>query len=571
MVKLIKMSSVIFLVLLVLLLGIGSIQANDNTDIDNVTQDGASIELDSEDKNVVQEDSSVDSLAKSDVDSDNFSADSLAQSEINQNNPSSNAVSKTKKGVGKSSSVKSYDSLQYKINHARSGSVVKLDCDYKFKSSDKCRYISIQKNIKVVGNGHSIDGAGIVRGFDVKGNCKVVLENVLFKNCYSEYKNGAALYAGPGASLTIKNCIFKNNKVYNVNGGAVYGNEYTKIDIHNSKFLGNSAIRKSNLEWNYFKKGMGSAVLMNIGSTLKIYNSVFKGNKAYAGIVLVVSYNDVSYSLSKLYIKNCRFEKNSASRFASVYLDEFGKGTVAGSVFKNNKVAKGGSILKLEASKYVLVKNCKFEKNSAPEGTIRLGVFGNTISKVKVVGSTFKGNKATSGAAIFSDSGILKISKCKFYNNIAKKKGGAVSTNKRGSLKIYKSIFKANKAKYGGAVYAPLKNVVSSKNKFSKNVAKKRGNHVFGRVYAKISKVSVKHGKVKLKVKLTSPWKIMLKQKFRLTVKGSEGTYHSKVLKTNSKGKATGVIKGKVPPGKYKVSLNIPSADLHFTKLNLKV
>ncbi|GMH40356.1 hypothetical protein BSKO_08260 [Bryopsis sp. KO-2023] len=84
---------------------------------------------------------------------------------------------------------------------------------------------------------------------------------------------------------------------------------------------------------------------------------------------------------------------------------------------------------------------------------------------LSVIGSTFVGNEADSGGAIFSEGSTLSISGSKFENNVAAFKGGAVciealrsSEEPKSSLRITDTDFIKNRNLMGGVV--PLETVI---------------------------------------------------------------------------------------------------------------
>ena len=367
----------------------------------------------------------------------------------------------------------SFSSLSKDIKDANN--VLYLNHNYKFDSSvDKSfkKGVTITKSIKIVGNGHSLDGNGQARIIKICSNCNVVLENIVFKNGYINGENGAAVLLGSNAKLTIKNCVFKNNIVYNCNGGAVAGSMNDILVIQKSKFYNNKAIRNSNKIWPKDEKGMGGAIIVNIGSTFKLYDSVFKGNNAYLATILVMSHTDYGGTkTTTAYVKNCLFEKNTAKIHSVFYLDEYGKGTFLNSKFKNNKATRGGTLI-LDASK-ALVKNCRFEKNIGNVGGgIAVFKYTYTISKVKIVKCTFINNHAkSSGGAFYSESSHIKILKSKFISNNAASSGGSIFAE-NSVIRLFNSLMKKNHAYTGGAIFILNKNfMIGAHNKYVKNTA----------------------------------------------------------------------------------------------------
>lgn len=471
-------------------------------------------------------------------------------------------------------------------NHINSfaESTIQLNGNYTYNSSSDESLIDgvvISRNVTVIGSDTTIDGNHLARGLTIKSNCNVVLENLTFKNGFSENRGGAILL-NSNSNLTIINCIFESNTVFNSNGGALCAHSGTNIEIHNSQFINNTSIRESDLEWEKFKRGMGSAICMGINSNLKLYDTVFKKNNAYLSTILVISYDDVKYKLSTLYVDNCSFENNTSKRSGVIYLDELGKGEILNSLFKNNQMIETSGTLILDASIYALVKNCIFESNNAIRGgAINVKKFNENVSNVFIMDCQFIKNYASvSGGAIYSNSGNINIENTTFIKNIAQKHGGAIyATN--GSISITDCLFNKNIADYGGAisakidechfentvfiensafekggaVYSKIENVYADDCEYIRNTAA-RGSNVYGAFDAQIKTLSSYFGGVELEIKLSSPWKMPLLQKIKLKFTGKK-TYRTKWLKTDNKG----FLKIKVPlnlqVGTYTVTITI--------------
>ena len=79
-----------------------------------------------------------------------------------------------------------FEELQILINKAND--TVELTKDYKGSGM-----ITIDKNLKIIGNGHSIDANSTSSIFFITSN--VVLDNIKFFNAYDGEFGGAAIYA----------------------------------------------------------------------------------------------------------------------------------------------------------------------------------------------------------------------------------------------------------------------------------------------------------------------------------------------------------------------------------------
>lgn len=408
-------------------------------------------------------------------------------------------VKKTTPVKSKTSQVKTFSDLMKEIKDAKPGSVFVLSGEYKYNPKTDAKYkngIVISKNLKIVGkNGATINGNGKMRCLILTRGIDVSISKVTFKNGLSNNENGGGIFVNRNSKLVLKECTFKNNKAYKANGGGICTAMNCKLEIHKCKFIKNKAIRASDKKWPKDQRGMGGAIHVTIGSSLKIYDSVFKKNSGYLSIILVLSQRDNEIKLSNALIKNCLFEKNTANINGVFYLDEYGSGKFLESTFKKNVAKDKGGTLVLDASKHALVKKCNFEDNVGEYGgAVDLFKFNKNISHVSIINCVFKENKAReSGGAIFSDYGYLTIKNCKFYKNKASKSGGAVEV-RSGKLRLMKPVFNSNSAKYGGALLIKDKKSIFSKNsKYINNKASKNGRNILSIYANSISKLKIIH------------------------------------------------------------------------------
>ena len=478
---------------------------------------------------------------------------------------------------------------------------VSLDKDYyRFNSSSDDVFkegVVISRNMTLSGNGSVIDGNHEVRCLMIESNCSVVLENLTFMNGFTD-SNGAGVYMKQNSSLILRNCIFKNNKVYNSNGGGLSAAALTNTDIYNCIFENNTSIRESDKEWDQFKRGMGSAICSNRGSNLKMYDSVFKSNNAYLSTILLISYDDVLYNISTLYLKNCTFEDNFANSSGVIYQDEMGIGTYLDSIFRRNRVVESGGTLILDAAVSAVVKNCLFEENSGEKGgAIHIKVYDYSyVSNVTVSDCNFTKNHATVwGGAISAKYGLASIDNCRFIENTADSDGGAFFT-KLGTITLTNSYFAKNTAPYGGALYvkdgeakvmgckftqnsattkggavfSKILTITSDNCNYISNVAPK-GANVYGAFLAQISPASSYFGTVELTIRLSSPWKMPLSQKIKVKFTTSTKTYKTKWLKTDS----NGFLKFKAPfdlaKGTYTITITMNDGVVIANPASIKV
>ena len=512
-----------------------------------------------------------------------------------------------------SNETKTYTDLNDQINETENEGTLNLTDDYKFNDTEDEELtdgVKISKNITISGSEDYsyVDGSYLARGFYIESFCNVVLKNLIIKNAYSN-TSGAGIFLGDNSNLTLINCILQNNRVYNSDGGALDAESGTDIRIYDCLFENNTAVRESDLEWAKFKAGMGSAIITRIGSNLELYRSTFRNNNAYLSTILVVSYNDVKYKLSKLLVKSCLFEYNQVYNCGIIYTDELGSNEIDNSTFRYNINTHSGGVLELDACISSTIKNCKFIENYGTSGAaIKIKVFNRKyFSNVDILNCDFISNNAKNyGGAIYSDLGKVKVSNCNFNQNYAGKHGGAIyadfgeftvdnckftsnnaaknggaifsendpitisnckfnqnSANNGGSLyltsegnTISSSSFVENDAiSKGGAIYSTSQSFKMSGLTYSKNTAG-TASKVYGGFTVKVYQYTYTSSSVRIKVKLTSLWKMSVKQNVKIKITGPK-SYTSKWVKADSNGYASFIVPFKVNIAKSKITVSI--------------
>lgn len=184
-----------------------------------------------------------------------------------------------------------FTELQTIISNAQNDDTIILDKDY--KNSGNENYPKINKVIKIIGNGHVIDGNNASRIFnvDVDG---ITFENIVFVNGSSH-----ALY---GNKMNVFDCVFINNFEY-YDGGAILADD--DANIINSIFINNKVEAD---DW----KSRGGAIWIG-GNNSLIQDCLFIGNSAratgYDGVGGAI-FLDENNNQTK--IQDCLFIDNSA-------------------------------------------------------------------------------------------------------------------------------------------------------------------------------------------------------------------------------------------------------------------
>jgi predicted outer membrane repeat protein len=231
-------------------------------------------------------------------------------------------------------------------------------------------------------------------------------------NCLFEKNSSTGYCAGMynwQTNATIKNCIFRSDTSSNAAG--MYNDQRLNI----SKIVVDSCLFENNVTTDYG----GTGVFNNKGVT-DITNCIFRGNTAPS-------------SAPGIYNGDCANK-------------------VAGCLFENNNSGFGASMANFGLGSVVKIENSLFRTNKANTsgGSIINGFKANcTISK-----TTFSNNTAKYGGAIFNqnDSTALTIQESLFDGNNADNNGGGVDVSAGIITNIFKTVFKANSAGFGGAI-----------------------------------------------------------------------------------------------------------------------
>ena len=120
------------------------------------------------------------------------------------------------------------------------------DYRYDFEDDDEEEFssgIPIERNIIIDGDGHSLNGNGMARAFNIGSENQVTLRNIVFESCFAD--EGGAIYNS--GTLIIENCVFKYNgdnwheECKTSDGGAIYNNG--DLVVTNSIFYQNEAVK----------------------------------------------------------------------------------------------------------------------------------------------------------------------------------------------------------------------------------------------------------------------------------------------------------------------------------------
>ena len=330
-----------------------------------------------------------------------------------------------------------YTALQKKITLAGDGSTINLTRDYQYNDDFKLTTgVFINKDITINGNGHTIDGMGKSRIFNINYGdglklYKVTLNNITFKNGNAKIYGGAILNF---ADLTIDNCYFTNNNAGTA-GGAV--NSLGSLTLKNSKFTKNSAGGDA-----------GAVFSLTFKKSLDFYKNYFAGHNADEDSNLLFSIAmQAALEHGKDTIYNCVFTSNVANGRGGGAVYAYSHIDISSCTFNSNKAGeKGGAVF---GCKDLFIKNSKFNKN-------KVSMYGGAVYfKCHEQSGHYENDKWVSSLKYYTNS----IEGSTFANNVAGERGGAIygfrtsSSDKVHCAKAVKCTFSDNQAPKGINIY----------------------------------------------------------------------------------------------------------------------
>ena len=263
--------------------------------------------------------------------------------------------------------------------------------------------VVISKDITLNGNGVIIDGANVSRLFTVADGVTLTLNNMIITNGAAE--KGAGVYVNSGAKLMADSVNFINNTAVK-RGGAIYS--------EGNVLVGDCLFDSNDITFRTANDDNGGAAIYNLNGVLTVYRSNITNN-----------------------LKNITIRSGNNGDLLVGVVVTTGDTFIIDSYFANNTGSWGGAISSL-------------------------GYMNTNPYTLNVIDTTFEGNNATFGGAIFVESSNLKVDNCTFENNKGVGVGSTGTSNTQGgaivvfptgaSADISDSTFIGNSANMGGAV-----------------------------------------------------------------------------------------------------------------------
>ncbi len=259
--------------------------------------------------------------------------------------------------------------------------------------------IIISKNIRIEGNGFTLNGLNESRIFTITNSSNLILNNINFINGYGFY--GGAIYSDSFSNCTFTNLNFTNNFA-DMHGGAIYiegdciSNKFINLTFKNNTALRGGAV--------YFNGNLIDNI-MNIDAS---YNTV----NIFSGAVFFVNGTTVNNRLNGKYINNSAPDHCGAV----MYLKDNVTGNIIEGYFENNTCTNTGGVMTAMSTALNNTFKGSFYKNSARIGGVLyfyVPSYNNTI-----IGEFINNSATRYGSTIyFRGTPFNKITNSSFINN----------------------------------------------------------------------------------------------------------------------------------------------------------
>ena len=237
-----------------------------------------------------------------------------------------------------------------------------------------------------------------------------------------------------------------NGKAIDANGNSRFLNH----DVSQALMINDLTVRNGSTG------GSGGAVAAN--ATVEVNSSIFTGNSAdaFGGAIAAgaVTATDCTFSQNRSERPGGAIHTSSGSISADV--------TLTGCTFTENVSDDGGAISATDAGAVVTVTGSRFENNGDPINAPVTEDGGAIRARTAdISGSTFVGNRAENGGAVYTGGGDARIVGSTFTGNSAEEDGGAIDA---GTASVTGSTFVDNTTVDGdgGAIDADAGDIVDS-------------------------------------------------------------------------------------------------------------
>ena len=220
-----------------------------------------------------------------------------------------------------------------------------------------------------------------------------------------------------------------------------------------------------------FRNGSTDAnggAIYNYGGNLYLAKCNFTDNKALNGIGGAV------YSTVNTIANYCIFSNNEALRGGAIG----GGAVITDSTFSNNTAAEEGGAIYSEYTTIMTVSGSTFTGNKATDGgaIYRGGSPDGSDTEISITNSTFTRNSATGSGGAVHNEGVITIDQATFTGNTAGA-GGAIGNNN--DLIVSNALFNENTSETNGGAVDNNAGLIMLNSTFTGNAAAGSGNAIY--------------------------------------------------------------------------------------------
>ena len=272
--------------------------------------------------------------------------------------------------------------------------------------------------------------------------------------------NSLRLYSpksATNATIIIDGCQFAHNSGYRGAAIAVLGNVAHVKKTESVVLISHCSFRNNSAE-------DGGAVFISDHHNISICDSDFEDNFAYSsGGAIKLEQTSHLTTNSAFHMENVTLEKNVAKNGGALYIDKNRNTIFFNCILRNNSArntsntSEGGAVVIIQDASFSMsIEKTIFYRNFADVGGALWISSSNSTSNssLKMSGSTFSRNTATNLGGSLHVTGyvIVKIYLTSFTGNEARR-GGALYLNNT-AMNISSGVYMENQACTGGAIYS---------------------------------------------------------------------------------------------------------------------
>ncbi len=381
---------------------------------------------------------------------------------------------------------KNFTELNTEIQNANNE--LNLKDNYSFSGNDSKKGIILNKHdFTINGNNNTIDAKHQTVFFIISNSQNITINDLTLKNGFSDSFGGLSIInstvtlnnvlfvngftnANGGAIIAINSIIYINNNLFLNNtaknlGGAIYAYD-SELFTTDSKFINNTANKYGgaviSIETTYYSlndefydnQANNGAAITSMSKPLFVNNGIFMNEKSINwGLIFGAAGSAIT-------VTNSLFLNTTSNYSTAIYNDA--TTIIKDSEFRNLHAYFTAGAVSLKEVSNALIDNCTFINTTAEKnaGAIYIDVNENDDSLTEIINVTVIDSYSEFGGAYIQLGGNLSMVDCNFTNNNALFDGGSLYLSSLTYANLENNYFKNNRGllreaygSKGGALY----------------------------------------------------------------------------------------------------------------------